>query len=287
MITRRRFLRFSVAALGAGAGLWLYAWRIEPHWIEVVRGPLRLPGLPAAWEGRTLVQLSDLHIGRSVDDAYLIGALRRVTDLEPDLLVFTGDLISYHRAVYAQIERVLAPCPRGRLATLGILGNHDYGPGWSHLEIAERVVRMAASAGIEILRNQVRVVGGLQVAGPDDYWGPRFNPRPALAQLDPARPAIVLSHNPDSVDEPVWGAFQGWILAGHTHGGQCKPPFLPPPLLPVGNKRYTAGEFGLAPGRWLYINRGLGHLRRVRFNVRPEITVFTLTGRTSSSKAAS
>ena len=47
-------------------------------------------------------------------------------------------------------------------------------------------------------------------------------------------------------------------------------------MLPVKNQRYTAGEFDLGDGRWLYINRGLGYLRRVRFNVRPEITVFDL-----------
>ena len=88
---------------------------------------------------------------------------------------------------------------------------------------------------------------------------------------------LVLSHNPDTCDLPGWGGYQGWILAGHTHGGQCKPPFLPPPLLPVRNRRYTAGEFALTDGRKLYINRGVGHLLRVRFNVRPEVTVFTLT----------
>jgi hypothetical protein len=68
--------------------------------------------------------------------------------------------------------------------------------------------------------------------------------------------------------------FVGW--AGHTHGGQCKPPFLPPPMLPVKNKRYTAGKFELANDRTLYINRALGHLWQVRFNVRPEITFFEL-----------
>ena len=47
-------------------------------------------------------------------------------------------------------------------------------------------------------------------------------------------------------------------------------------MLPVRNRRYTAGEFDLSGGRKLYINRGLGHLTRVRFNVRPEITIFTL-----------
>jgi predicted MPP superfamily phosphohydrolase len=61
-----------------------------------------------------------------------------------------------------------------------------------------------------------------------------------------------------------------------THGGQCKPPFLPPPLLPVQNRRYTCGEFEIANERRLYISRGLGHLLQVRINVRPEITLFEL-----------
>ena len=56
----------------------------------------------------------------------------------------------------------------------------------------------------------------------------------------------------------------------------ARPPFLPPPLLPVKNRRYTAGEFALDGGRRLYINRGLGHLMKVRFNVRPEVTLFHL-----------
>jgi predicted MPP superfamily phosphohydrolase len=119
-------------------------------------------------------------------------------------------------------------------------------------------------------------VQGLTVFGLDDYWGPRFRPSALFADFVPGSPAIALSHNPDSCDAPVWGRYDGWILSGHTHGGQCKPPFLPPPILPVENKRYSAGEFPLSGGRRLYINRGIGHLTRVRFNVRPEVTLFTL-----------
>ena len=52
--------------------------------------------------------------------------------------------------------------------------------------------------------------------------------------------------------------------------------FLPPPVLPVKNHRYTAGVFDVGPGRTLYISRGVGHLTQVRFNVRPEMTLFTL-----------
>jgi predicted MPP superfamily phosphohydrolase len=115
-----------------------------------------------------------------------------------------------------------------------------------------------------------------QVVGLDDQWAHRFEAGSAAPATQAGRPAIVLSHNPDTVDLPVWSGYEGWILSGHTHGGQCKPPFLPPPLVPVSNRRYTAGEFDLGAGRRLYINRGVGHLLRVRFNVRPEVTVHEL-----------
>lgn len=97
-----------------------------------------------------------------------------------------------------------------------------------------------------------------------------------MSGLDTDAAQIALCHNPDVADLPVWNGYQGWILAGHTHGGQCKAPFLPPPLLPVKNKRYAAGAVDLSDGRTLYINRALGHLIQVRFNVRPEITLFEL-----------
>ncbi|HXU30690.1 MAG TPA: phosphoesterase, partial [Thermoanaerobaculia bacterium] len=190
--------------------------------------------------------------------------------------VYTGDFTSYEPGVFAHAERIYADPPRGRLATLGILGNHDYGPNWSHPEVADRIADQMRAAGIRILRNEATEVAGLQVVGLDDLWAKRFEPAQALASIDRSRASIVLSHNPDTVDLPVWDGYEGWILAGHTHGGQCKPPFLPPPLLPVRNRRYTAGEFKLSGGRSLYISRGVGHLLQVRFNARPEVTVFEL-----------
>src|SRR5207237_4663979 len=127
------------------------------------------------------------------------------------------------------------------------------------------------------LQNAKRDVLGLEVAGIDDLWGPRFKPGDVLPSLAGERANLVLCHNPDAADLPVWHGYRGWILCGHTHGGQCKPPFLPPPVLPVQNKRYTSGAFEIADGRWMYINRAVGYLRRIRLNVRPEITVFHLT----------
>ena len=255
----------------------LYATRIELHWLEVVRRPLQIAGLPAGLLGRTLLQLSDLHIGRRVSDAYLARVFRRAVALAPDVVVYTGDFVSWYPPTFGKMRRLFERAPRGALGTVGILGNHDYGRDWSHAEIADEVAATAGASGVRVLRNEVTEIAGLQVAGLDDLWAGRFAPEGAMARLDPARAAIALSHNPDTADLPGWGTFRGWILSGHTHGGQVRLPFLPPPFLPVRNKRYASGVCDAPGGRRLYVSRGVGHLAPVRLNVRPEITLFTLT----------
>jgi len=305
MLSRRRFLALGGAAFATAAGVPLYAWQVEPHWVEVVRRPMPLVNLPPALEGRTLLQLSDIHVGPRVSSAYLIETFDRARELAPDFVVFTGDFVTYRSAdVFRELARVLRHLPNGRLGTVAALGNHDYGFGWRHIGVADEITRIAADAGIRVLRNEIQVSGGLQLAGLTDIWGPEFgahavNPRivrvlpngtemngqapfggrdaeATLATLVRGLPTIVLAHNPDVQDLPIWAGVRGWSLAGHTHGGQVKPPFLPPPVLPVENKRYVAGEYDVGPGRTLYINRGLGHLTQVRFNARPELTLFTL-----------
>jgi uncharacterized protein len=276
VITRRRFLHASIGAAGAGVGVALYTWQVEPYWIEFVRRRLPIRGLPAALRGRTLVQLTDIHVGPRVSDGYVLDTFARVRALSPDIVVFTGDFVSYETDVFTHVDRVYRDVPRGRLGTFGILGNHDYGPNWAHPEVAARLVDQLRGAGVHVLRNDVADVEGLQIAGMDDLWGHRFDPVRTIAALDRDRAALVLSHNPDTVDRPGWEGYHGWVLSGHTHGGQCKPPFLPPPLIPVENRRYTCGEFDIAADRMLYISRGVGHLLQVRINVRPEVTLFEL-----------
>jgi predicted MPP superfamily phosphohydrolase len=275
-LTRRRFLALAggAAVLGVGG----YAWRIEPHWVEVVRRDLPIAGLPDALAGRTLVQLSDLHVGPVVDADYLIDALRLAAALTPDLTVITGDFMTCTGTEQVDgVARVLEHLRPGPLGCFAILGNHDYSISWSRPEVADRLVARLADLGVRVLRNEVADVRGLQLVGVDDLWGPNFYPDAVLARVRWDGPVLTLCHNPDGVDRVALAPCRGWVLAGHTHGGQCKPPFLPPPLLPVWNRRYTAGVFDVGPGRWLYINRGLGYLRRIRFNVRPEVTAFRLT----------
>ena len=283
-MNRREFVVRGAAAMTVGAaGIVGYTIGIEPHWEHVVRQDLPIVGLPAALVGRKLVQISDLHVGPKVSDAYIAECLGRVATLTPDILVITGDLISYGTRSFDQLRGVLTSLRPARMATLSILGNHDYGPGWAHPEVAAKVVSALEGAGVEVLRNNARNVGGLDIVGVDDLWSHAADPVKALAARS-GTASLVLCHNPDAVDvKKWWSGYEGWVLSGHTHGGQCKPPFLPPPLLPVKNRRYVAGEIDLFDGRRLYINRGLGHLIRARFNVRPEITEFTMRGATTSN----
>lgn len=276
MPTRRQFFRWAAGATAAAAATGLYTWRFEPTWLEIVERPLPIERLPSGLIGKTLAQLSDLHVGPIVDDGYLIRSLRQLETLRPDLIALTGDLITYESpATFDQLRKVLDALPQGQIGSVAILGNHDYGPRWRQADIADRVVTALEHVGVTVLRNQMTTVAGLDFIGIDDVWARRVDTS-VLARRDAANPGIVLAHNPDCVDRPDWHGYRGWILAGHTHGGQCKPPFMRPPLLPVANKRYAAGEVSLDRGRTLYVNRGLGHHLRVRFNCRPEITLFRL-----------
>jgi uncharacterized protein len=281
-LTRRRFLTASALAV---AGTGLYTWRVEPHWIEVVERDLPIANLPAALDGRRLVQISDLHAGNSVDTDYLIAAIKRVSALQPAMTVITGDFMTCESQEHIDtVSRVLENLQHGALGCFAVLGNHDYTRSWSLTDVADALTGRLSQLGIHVLRNECRLVEGLQIVGLDDFWSPCFKPGAVIPNVDWHRPALTLCHNPDAVDRPALATCRGWILSGHTHGGQCKAPFLPPPLLPVVNRRYTAGEFTLTNDRRLYINRGLGHLLRVRFNVRPEITVFRLCAATQGSK---
>jgi predicted MPP superfamily phosphohydrolase len=279
-VNRRLFIERTVGAVAASAfGCVAYTIAVEPHWLEIVERDLPIENLPKALEGMRLAQISDIHVGPQVSDDYLVHSFDRLNARLPDIVVITGDFIT-HRAArgeaqFRQLRAVLSHLPHGRLGTMAILGNHDYGRGWAEPAVAARVVAEVERTGARVLRNEVQTIRGLDIIGIDYLWAHHGNPTAALRARQSAA-GLVLVHNPDAADEQQWPEYRGWMLSGHTHGGQCKPPFLPPPLLPVKNSRYISGEVAVDAERTLYISRGVGHLARVRFNVRPEIALLTL-----------
>ncbi len=271
---RRVFIK---RTLSAGAITALYAWQIEPFWLEFVNIKMPIKNLPKALIGKTLMQISDMHIGDKFDYNFISDSFKKAQKLNPDFVVYTGDFVSYKsEKQFAQLKEVFQHVVTGKLGTVGILGNHDYGKNWKESNVANAIVDILKVHKVPILRNEQQTFNGLTIIGLDDYWGTNYKPQNALNNINHEMANLVLCHNPDVVDEPVWNNYEGWILSGHTHGGQCKPPFLDAPMLPVKNKKYSAGKIDIEDGRTLYINRALGNLWQLRFNVRPEITVFEL-----------
>ena len=271
---RRDFLLSAGAGLAALAS---YAHWIEPFWLDITRRDLAIARLPQSLDGKTLLQLSDVHIGPVPAD-YLSRVWRTAAALTPDIVVFTGDWVSWRGPPQLEeLETHLPQFPRGRIATVSVLGNHDYGFRWRDRRVSDAIVDRVVQSGITVLRNEAMDIDGLSVIGIDDFWSPFAKPEVALANWTRDTPSLVLNHNPDCMDQRSrWHGYQGWVLSGHTHGGQCRSPFLAPPIIPVQNKRYTSGEIDVGDGRRVYISRGVGFNLQARLDVRPEITLFTL-----------
>jgi predicted MPP superfamily phosphohydrolase len=275
---RRKFIKNTLlSSVGIGFLTGVYSWQIEPFWLEFVNVQMPIQHLPENLIGKTVMQISDIHVGNRFDYQYIIDSFEKAKLLNPDFVLYTGDYVSYENETQVeQLKEVMNFAVKGNLGTAGILGNHDYGKDWAAQEVADKITTILQTAGVPILSNEQKEMNGLNIIGLDDYWGLNFNPNKIMSTYDSKRANIVLCHNPDVCDLNVWNDYKGWILAGHTHGGQVKPPFLKPPMLPVKNKKYSAGKIDLNDGRTLYINRALGNLHQIRFNVRPEITIFTL-----------
>lgn len=256
----------------------VYTWRIEPRWVEWNYMDMPIENLPDSLIDKRIIHLTDLHIGDNVSEEYIIRKFKEINRQNPDIVIYTGDFISITnngRAPFKELRKAFEHAAKGTLKTLAVLGNHDYGDDGNG-RLADSISHILSSNGVTVLRNDSLNVHGLYMIGIDDFWGTNFYPAEAMEKYRKEQPTLVLAHNPDVCDLDVWQGYNGWILSGHTHGGQVRLPFQKAKILPVENKQYDEGLKQLSDGRTLYINKGLGHADRVRFNVRPEIAVFTL-----------
>ena len=279
-LTRRRLLAAGAGLFGASFSVGAYARWVEPTWVEVTQNDLPVPGLPPAWDGLRVAHLSDLHLCPWVPEAYLARCIQQTSDLKPDLVVVTGDFITIGCEEYGPRAARLLTDLNSPFGTFACLGNHEYGLGRPSPQPVRPSPMTGAleDTGVRVLNNAserlTREGDDLWIAGVEDLWSARYDPARAMADVPSGAANLVLCHNPDAADA-VADAGGGAILAGHTHGGQVQIPFFGPLILPVRNKQRYEGLHRVG-GAWLYINRGLGWLWRVRFACRPEISLLTL-----------
>ena len=280
-ISRRKFFRRTALATTAAAAV--YAVGVEPRWVTVEHQRLPIPNLPQELAGKIAVQISDLHIGSRVGDNYLRAQFEYIKSIKPDFVFFTGDYLDSSTDWHLEKGKaLLKDFPRGKIGTACVLGNHDYGHGKANVkkyaQNTKRLIDLFEQADLNLLVDQSVDLGGLHVAGLRDFWFGGFKNQTAALAIESVadKPSIVLSHNPDTVDLPIWDGYHSWVLCGHTHGGQCTFPLVGAPVLPVSNRRYVSGAYEIQGGHKMYISRGIGHTHRIRFMASPEITVFDL-----------
>lgn len=257
---------------------------------NLARVPVRSSALPEAFNGLRVAQISDMHLGSYGGDLSIV---RRGVDLimeeEPDLILFTGDLVNDFaeeaEPFIAELSRLHAP-----LGKFSILGNHDYSdyPKWDSPELKaanlEKLKRIHAQMGFRLLldehlaleRNGARI-GLLGVQN----WGHRFQQYGDLAKTKQGSEAypfrILMSHDPTHWDHQVLGTGIDLTLSGHTHGAQLG--------VKLGGSTYSPAQWvykhwaGLYSegAQQLYVNRGFGFIGFPgRVGMPPEITVLEL-----------
>jgi predicted MPP superfamily phosphohydrolase len=282
---RRRFLEQTAVAVCAtpfvAAGYGLLYGRLD---IEVSHRRIRLVRLPKAFEGFRIVQLSDIHISPFLTGDQVRRCVTIANGLKGDLVVLTGDFLSYDPSAQGEVVHILADL-RAPYGVFGCLGNHEY-----MTKIEESITRLFAAEQIRILR-QERVaiqsdVETLNLIGVDyqqarfsrDHDGHLVNQYLEGSEklVMPGTVNILLSHNPNAFDRSAALGID-LMLAGHTHGGQFSLEFLHRGLsLARIESPFVSGWFEKT-GSQLYVNRGIGTTGPpIRFGSPPEITVLEL-----------
>jgi len=210
---------------------------------------------PRALDGFRIVQISDVHVGPILGRRFCEHLVERIRALDPDLVAITGDLVDGDARLLADEVAPLAGL-RARHGVYFVTGNHDYYSG------AGAWCSAIAALGIRVLRNEREEIrsGGaaFDLVGVDDHRGDVLGRdggedlARALAGRDPARPAVLLAHDPSTFKRASSLGID-LQLSGHTHGGQIWPfGWLVRLAIPFVAGLYRRG------GAILYVSRGTG-----------------------------
>src|SRR5215470_8256402 len=241
---------------------------------EVTHPRIRLARLPKAFEGFRIAQLSDIHISPFMNAAEIRRCVTMTNEQKPDLIVMTGDYLSWDTAWQGEVVQALAGL-RAPYGVFGSLGNHE-----SITQTEQSITGLFAAQGIHILRQErvpIQLNGetiyliGVDDSQTDDSWIDHL--------VMPDTVNILLTHVPVPAGFD-WAVEHGFdlVLAGDSHGGQLSLNFLKRRI--SFYRLYTPYVSGLyeKSGGQLYVNRGIGTtILPIRLGARPEITILELT----------
>ena len=297
LIKRRKFLGDTALATGGliigtmftGMFKWVHQFNVNE--IDV-----RLKGLRSnAFDGYRIVQLSDLHLGGWANDSALEQAINEVNNLNPDLVVFTGDLVNYRTDEAFRFKPILAKL-KAKDGISAILGNHDYGDylNWPNRaakqENMNQLYDFFNEIGWKLLRNEHLILARdsekIAIIGVENWSKNNRFPRygdilKASKGIGQVQGKILLSHDPSHWNTVVTQNHKDidLMLAGHTHGFQFG---IEIPGIKWSPAQYMYEEWaGLYTNadtnQKLYVNRGLGSIGYPgRIGILPEITLINL-----------
>ncbi|BAC13354.1 hypothetical conserved protein [Oceanobacillus iheyensis HTE831] len=279
-MNRRTFLKRSFGSLitliGLSGGTYFYAKDIEPNLLKVTEEPIHFPNIPAAFHNFRIIQFSDTHIGFHYDLDQFKELAIKINQLQPDLILFSGDLVDKPNQFYwdDRIVEIL----RSMNAEYGkywIYGNHDHG-GYG-----TEIVKDIMEAGeFSLLQNESVPISKdgsyFTLAGIDDVMLGKPDLNKALQNQQENDFTILLSHEPDFADITKNYPVQVQ-LSGHSHGGQVRFPFIGDLYTPPYAEKYVQGKYDLHPNFNLYVNSGIGTTRLpYRFLCKPELHMYEL-----------
>lgn len=222
----------------------------------------------------SIVQISDVHIGKTLGKAFVDDLVRRVNVLDADIVVITGDLVDMPVDRIGDTLDALRML-KSRFGVYFVPGNHEYFYG------VHKIMELVEYLGITVLNNSALVIDGtINLVGVTDMMGKRFDFLPpdlkkAFEHVDPSLPSVLLSHQPKIVQE-LSDENVDLILCGHTHGGQI----FPFGLLVLLDQPYLSGLYRHSPKTQVFVTNGAGYWGPpVRVMAPSEIVKLTLKAR--------
>lgn len=223
--------------------------------LHVRRLEIEVPDLASEFDGLSVALVTDIHYdARHGRGPWFDAVAELVAGLDADVVVFGGDFVNRRGAIRESVA--FHARMKGRLATLAVLGNHDYwtNPALVRRECLRHGIRPMADRRWTIERAGRR----LTFAGTDAPWNGR-NPRwRNLLRSAPGECVVLLSHTPDNAPAAA-RAGASLILSGHTHGGQACLPLIGPVVVPSRHgHRFVEGVIDVRDESVLVVSRGVG-----------------------------